>query len=195
MNKLLLSMLAGGLILSGCHKSTESLSSKNNPQHENKTNSTTKEEAETIGDEALYSPTEGMAIDSLIQKNIKIGDKAEELKKVAPDQYKPQFDAYSFSLSGDLYGHISNNIIHTLTVRLDSDPISLDEATDIVTSILPDDAELQDTREETPYIFYYYKSENLPSPSKIEVQIGAIGGNVKVIGFTSDIGTTVNYNN
>lgn len=152
-------------------------------------------ETEIANDNLDNPSTEEITVYSLIQNKIKIGDRSEELEKIASDQYKSEFDTYSYSLSGNLYGHISKNLIQTLTVRLDKEPISLEEADHIINSILPDDAVLLDSRKESPYIFYNYSSASLPSPSKIEVQVGTMGGIVKVIGFTSDIGTTVYYNN
>ncbi|WP_245916656.1 hypothetical protein [Bacillus fungorum] len=150
-------------------------------------------ETEIANDNLDNPSTEKITVYSLVQNEIKIGDKSEELKKIASDQYKSEFDTYSYSLSGDLYGHISKSLIETLTVRLDNEPISLEEADRIINSILPDDAVLLDSRKESPYIFYNYSSASLPSPSKIEVKVGAIGGSVKVISFISDIGTTVYY--
>lgn len=198
MKKVLIGILAIGLILSGCQKSSEFETTKEKgkvQQHENNNISTSKDETNSIGDQATYPSTEEITVDSLIQNEIRIGDKAEELEKVASNQYQPEYDTYSYRLSGNLYGHISKNIIETLTIRLDSEPISSDKADGIIKDILPEDAVLIDSRKESPYIYYNYKSTSLPSPSKIEVQIGEIGGSVKVIGFTSDIGTTVYYNN
>lgn len=131
---------------------------------------------------------------SLIDNDVRIGDDAEEISKVNSEQYKEEFGEYLFSLSNDLYGHISTNIINSLTVRLDNNPVSMDEADDIIDSILPEDAVLQDSRTESPYIFYSYTSASIPNLSTLVVQVGVMGDMVKVIGFDADIGTTIYFN-
>ena len=50
---------------------------------------------------------------SLIDNDVRIGDDAKEISKVNSEQYKEEFDEYLFSLSNDLYGHISTNIIRS----------------------------------------------------------------------------------
>ncbi|SDI64501.1 hypothetical protein SAMN04487975_12411 [Planococcus glaciei] len=151
--------------------------------------------SDSVEEEITDDLTDEITVYSLIQNDVRIGDFAEELSKVDPTQYNEEYDVYSFSLSNSLYGHISTNLIHTLTVRFDGNMIPLDEAKEIIPSILPEDARLVESHSESPYIFYNYTSDSLPSPSTIEVQVGAFGDAVQVIGFTADIGTTAYYNN
>ncbi|MBU8907661.1 hypothetical protein [Desertibacillus haloalkaliphilus] len=142
-------------------------------------------------DTALFTPE--IAVHTLIGQNIRIGDPAEYLLSVSPEAYSG-YSSESFFLSNDLYGHTTEHIITSLTVRLDANPITLDEAEVIMESILPVDVNMVDYEEESPYIRYQFESPSLPEPSTINVKIGYYGEHVSVIGFTSDVGTTMYFN-
>lgn len=160
---------------------------------ETNTDSTTADDSTNSGSENVpVSPNgnpfpKNVTVQSLIKNNIRIGDNSEALKKVDPNQYQyhPQISgSYPFYLSSNLYGYISSiNIISELTLRFDSDPISIDKANKIITSILPKDAVLLDTNQDSPYTYYHYKSPSHPSLSVTEVKVGSLGGSVQVIGI------------
>jgi len=178
------------LIIAGCEKEKATLVQKGDVTY-------VEEKTEDISfDEAVEDILNGEPdVYTLIDNNIRIGSRKEELEKIPMDKYSSEYDYNGFFVTSELYGYISDGIIDSFTIRLDSNPIDLDEADSIVEDLLPEDATLQNAYTEKPYKFYEYHSDSLPSPGKIEVQVGNYGGSCSVIGLTADIGNTIYITN